>query len=170
MDDIKKGESLIQIIMNRSKLGVKLHVWVHPSVEALMQQMHGELELINPTTFGRMWKAIGTEPLQAYWIDQTVFNGPLVTNNGLMYRLDKLGCAINLTDTTTGKSCINLSFIRLKGISEGQGVSFYVNNVMSTDAAREAANNIKLAMASFFISYMKNITFAITISSQELIG
>jgi len=79
--------------------------------------------------------------------------------------LDPRGTA----DPITGKykPGVNLSFLRIVGISEGAGVTFSVRGVHSYEALTKMREKIGEAYRTLYRAYMKPIQMDIIVSTQE---
>ena len=62
----------------------------------------------------------------------------------------------------------NLSFLRLVGIGDQEGVTFGVKGVFTEDAIIEMHTKIKLALKDFCQAYMKPISLNMMMVTQEL--
>ena len=70
-------------------------------------------------------------------------------------------------ETGRNKRNINLSFLRLVGISEGAGVTFAVRGVHTYEALTQMRESLGEAYKRFYRTYMKPICMSITVSTSE---
>ena len=169
LDEQKKSDTLIMTTLSRGKFGFNLRIKTHSIVEEFMRNLGGGNNIVNVTNYGRQWEPTGIDAkeLFAYWLPDDL-TGPLPTDSTkLFYRLDRLGLPL-LIDDGGRIPVINLSFLRLVGIGDGDGVTFKVGGVSSREGIRDLAQQIKLAHRAFNLAYMKPITVNVTMSSTEI--
>lgn len=176
---VKSGECCIQTTLSRRnrrhgdppdwKGGLLITVKTLPRVEEFMQSL-GSGEVVDVGVVGRHWQAIGGQPLHAYII-QNINTHP--GDDGSMVSLDKLGSPLLLMDPERGEKypTINLSFLRLRGISEGAGVTFGIKGVYSLEEMQRIEKRLTAAQRKFYNDYMRPIDITIqlvTMSTQEV--
>lgn len=170
---IKRGETCIMTSFTRSsyvnsKVGLTLTVKTHPNVEDMMRGM-GTATPIDVSTLGRHWVQKGKDPLLVYDLTVAECMGGL-GNAPHLYRLDRPGYPMWDFDQGLRYNVINMSFLRLVGISEGSGVSFGVRGVISYDHVKQVAAAVENASRAFYMSYMKPIDVTVVVSTQEVEG
>lgn len=62
---------------------------------------------------------------------------------------------------------INLSFLRIVGISEGNGVTFQLKGVMSTDAVVDTTRKLRAALRQFYLDYIAGVEMSVQMVTQE---
>lgn len=156
---LKRGETVTRVRFQRSPVGLKITCWAHPAVEDLMRSWGtGEIQAV--TAHGRNWEPL-RDPLKGVYHLGT--NPGVCPYDGGHYRLDRVGQPLIDPD-----GCVNLSFVRLIGVSEGEGVSFSLKGVHTLEAIRDMGERIKLASRRLYINYMKPVDLTVTVSTQEI--
>lgn len=119
---LKGGDKAISTIIQRSGKGLEFRVHLHEAVEEFMRGTSGEET--NPVAlYGR--KFWTPDNLEVYDIPESM-RGTTMVNNSTSYRLDRPGHEMFATDPSTGIRVVNMSFIRLKGASGPDGVTFVI--------------------------------------------
>lgn len=171
---IKRGELCICFTMHRNLLhardgvGLTLSVKTHPSVEEFMRQQSPDSPPIEVKAAGRHWVSLDKEhPLLAYRMAEKI---PFVESDDDTgcFSLDYLGNPLIITDDRHRKPLLNLSFLRLVGISEGAGVTFGIKGVQSLDSLKETRDNLSTACRRFYGRYLKPVDLTVMVSTQEL--
>lgn len=62
----------------------------------------------------------------------------------------------------------NISFLRFKGISEGDGVEFAIPTVQTAEALRSTSKLLMGATKRFYLDYLKPLDVVITMTAQEV--
>ena len=172
---VKSGEQLIRISLRRSPIGHTLSVWAHPVIEKYFASMSSGVSAV--TEYGRNWvKRKNTPALEAYTFDRSSpqqlaimespsgpvslssIGEPLLFNE---YGEDRPG---------RGREVINLSFIRLVGISEADGRSFDFRFVGTDEALQALAKKLRDAAKTFYLSYLKPVDVTVSVTIQKTIG
>jgi hypothetical protein len=184
----KNGEDVIQTSLRRTTQGLLVTVKTHPKVEEFMQRVSGG-EVQSVSNFGRNWLTEYTEPdrrvgdkvvqgskhifyprpLRAY-----AFHTPFEifrTSDGTVVDMEKLGYNLMTNrDDRNGDiyDQINLSFIRLQGVSEENGVQFLIKTVYSLAGLKKLRDGISAAQNTFAADYLKTIEYCVTTATQSL--
>jgi hypothetical protein len=175
---VKSGETHIWVMLSRSgrkqgdpadwKGGTRVTVRATTRVEEFMQNL-GAGEVVDVATIGRYWQPIGGIPLNAY-VTQP-FNPHFQIDDGSFITLDRLGHPLILPSPDGQQdrhSTVNLSFLRLRGISEGLGVTFGIKGVYSLDELRKVKDRISAASRRFYVDYLRPVDLLVTVSTQEV--
>lgn len=173
---IKRGETCVITTLSRTALGLQLRVKAHRAVELFMQGLASpELPPVEVSLADRYWVTLaGKPPLMAYRIATPL---PSVTNpitGGSLFTLDRLSRPLLDNDPDSPGSGrerdmpVNLSYLRLIGISDSQGVCFNVRGVYSLDALRMLQERIAYAQQQFYINYIRPINLSVIVSTQEV--
>jgi hypothetical protein len=168
----KRGETVLQMSLGRGPKGLKVKVKAHNLIESLMQNWaprakmrEGQTEadpLIVPvSSYDRYWTPIGEGDLLTYAVGEV--SGPFPYANG-QYSLAAFGQPLRLERSDT----INLSFLRLVGISSGSGVGFYVNGIYSLPEARKIKESIEMAAVRFYTDYLLPVNLELSLMTQEV--
>jgi hypothetical protein len=161
---VKGGENVIRISLLRTAKGVRLSAKAHEVIESFFKAQTGETYDVRE--FGLSWQSDKTlqvwhiasneggvkEGPRAYYFNHP--GGPLMSKDG-----ERL--------SATPIDAINLSFLRLKGISEDSGVSFDVRGAFSLPYLQKLAERIVLASQQFYIDYLKPVDITVTVNTQE---
>lgn len=191
---VKSGETCIQTTLSRHPDGLKVNVWTHPRVEDFVRSL-GSGEHIDIQTIGRYWsrpnirdekgKMIPDERrLMVYFLEQSL--GTLSVDTEFSYCLDKPGYPlVNGSDSPpgegdpaprgykslgSGRETLNISFLRLVGVSDGPGVSFTVRGVYSREAINRLGERIKQATNRFYREFLKPYKLIVTVSTMPIPG
>jgi len=163
--NVKKDVTVLQMGIKRSKRGIIISAKADKIIEDLFASWAGTAGDVPHTMHGRMWEAPPSgaiPPLYALSIIPDNGGRGLQTASGKAYRLDRVG--VPLVDD----SGINIGFLRMRGISEGSGVSFVIKGVYSSDAVRQMAQDVRDAVRHFYINFIKPIDVVVTMSTQEI--
>lgn len=156
---IKKGETCIQVSLRRgNKGGILLRIKAHPALEDLIRGW-GNGSQVDARTMGLGWKSPKT--IMVHHLADGLAG---VKGSDTPYRLDRVGHPL---ETPNDKS-INLSFLRIVGVSEGEGASFAIPGIYELDDMRDLASRIKGATRKFYVDYMLPVDLTITMSTQEV--
>jgi hypothetical protein len=89
----------------------------------------------------------------------------------IAYRVDRVGKPlIGMDDSPLsvgGQRVINISFLRLVGISEGNGITFEIRGVLTKDGTRELSDSIGQAARSFYEQYLRDLKMVSTLSIMQ---
>ena len=176
MSDLKLGDWPIITDITRAGVGLRYTVKCHPDVEDFFRFNQGLADpSIEPVeNYGREWfRPRGSEdesPLRVYGLSDTLAGEHGV--GSLRYRLDRPGEAIlisrrdSLIPSGTAKT-LNMSFLRLVGTSQPDGVSFVIHGVFGDDLVTEIENNITLACRELYRQYMMPLEVSVVLEVQD---
>lgn len=178
---VKGGESVIRLSLVRSARGLLVNVKAHPAVEEFFRSNAIHSGATAPTThdvavLGRFWQRArprdGSDatPLQAY--DRVVAIPVVLGGDSVdVANVDRLGQPLlepyNHPSGRPSKN-VNLSFLRLVGISEPEGVTFYIRGVYSIDLVRETKDKLAEGVKRFYASYLKPVEMHVSCVTQEV--
>ena len=164
----KSGELFLQTVLERSKRGIKLTIYGSAKLEKFMSDMNNNMPLTNTRVFGREWLFAAPATGDAYNVSGEDFIGARYIGGGKhCYRLDTLGKPLFYYDDSIGMKVINLSFVRLVGISSG-GVSFEIPSVRSKESIKEISTAIAQATRAFYEQYVQDVKQVITVSEMSV--
>lgn len=162
---IKRGENYLQFNLKRGSVGTDgselknfgllFSAKAHPVVEEWARSL-GDGLTREVAAHGRSWTAVGGSPLRVYNMSQNIEEGT--------YHINYAGRPL------VYENAINLSWLRLQGISEGDGIKFAVAGVMDKDAIHDLRDRMINAARSFCLSYLCPIDLTVAVSSQDLHG
>lgn len=172
LEVIKRGETSLTMTLIRSSSGLTVSVKAHPRVEEFMRGL-GTGESVAVKASGPYWLPVGSgaKPLMVYTQTQNV--DPVQLNSGDVANVNRCGHpmieAYSSPDGSIGRgrSLVNLSFLRLVGISEGPGITFAVRGVHTYEAVNKMRESLGEAYKQFYRTYMKPIKMDIVVSTQE---
>lgn len=170
---VKKGETCANIRLRRALGGLNITVQAHKELEALFRSW-GDGSVHEVREFVRSgWLPVGTtEPLCLYHMRTNMEN--LVGDSDQPYTLSMPGQPLLLPDPRSGDPdrMVNMSFLRLVGISEGSGVSFTVKGVWTLEAIRDLRLSMQNVVRRFYNSYLRPVDTSLVLftSVQEVPG
>lgn len=152
----KQNEHLVNITLHRSRKGLSMTIRAIPAIEDLMREW-GTGERQPVLAHGRNWIAPEGSVLEVWQLSQAI--GPLPYDGGV-YSIERPGQLLIVEgvslDGRSTSEVINLSFLRLVGLSEG--VTFKIAGVYTPDWLEEVGTKIKKATSRFWRTYMKDAT------------
>lgn len=166
---IDSGRIVNDIGLRNGSFGLTVTVRAAAGVEEYIKSM-GSGETQDVKTIGRYWVPMKKdEVLQAYHLGGPM--GMVQGKNGY-FRLDKVANVLQekqIVSQMTGavKEVMNLSFLRLVGISEQEGVTFGVKGVYSEEAIYSIQKHTKDALHDFYQTYMKPMSLSVMMVTQE---
>jgi len=165
---IKSSETCIQFILSRKgrkhgdpadwKGGVSVTVRALPRVEEFMQNLGNGT--VDPQTSGRYWISFDERPLSAYIIQPV--QAPM-SDDGSAVSLNRLGQPLLMTHPDSGNTVVNLSLLRLRGISEGTGVTFGLRGVYSLTELHKVRDKLVCASRRFYDEFVRPVDIGVTI-------
>src|SRR3990167_4038309 len=144
LEIVKRGETSLTVSLSRSTSGLMVAVKAHPKVEAFMKSL-GNGDVLDVKAAGPYWRAIPRVGMALY--------EPFAAQ----------------ADGSKAKPLINLSFLRLAGISEGAGVTFSVRGVHTHESLSKIKEDIGEGYRKFYYMFMKPIRMDIVVSTQETV-
>ena len=167
---VKKGEIVTQVTLARSikvgKMGLgglSITVKVHPGIEEFAKAL-GNGDKRDVKSYGRHWAQID-QPLFIYDHDPGLVKlETLKAEDGTQFHIGFPGGPMYIE----GSAILNVSFLRLVGISEGAGVTFGVAGVYTLDSMRTFRDKISSACRKYYEHFLRPVSLAVTVSTQEL--
>lgn len=158
MEDIvevsKGGICWFEMSINRGAKGMELFVRAAPQIEAFMKNLGGEKEQV--AMYGRDWIAVGGKDLEIYGIGKI--------GNGQTYALSRP--AEGFDNPKDGR--VNITFLRLVGISEPAGVRFLITEPVSKQYIKGISARLIGEVKNFVRDFIVPVTVNLRISSQDL--
>ena len=159
--------SQITIAITRSRNGILFNLEATPQVEEFFSfdaEKRGEIQ--PAMLFGRLWEPVGQEDLLVYPLpDQNLAGNVNVSAFGETIRLDRVGKA--LVDDPEVGACVNLSPLRLVGISKPGGVNFRYEGVFTTPYLQTLLRRWQEASARFYVSLLKPVNLTARIVKED---
>ena len=164
-DLVKSDETVIQCVFERNREGVKFSVKVSPQIEDLIQSWgNGDKQQVQ--VYGRYWSPIPTGRDLSVW-SLNVNPGLVGVSESLAFRIDQPATGL-LLPPAGRVEIVNMSFLRLVGASEGDGVTFGVKGVAwSPNEARRVCGLIKEASRVFYVNYLKPVHVVVQVVTRE---
>ena len=177
---LKSGEIRIQTTISRSTDGLLVNVWAQAQVEDFIRSL-GSGELIDVQTIGRHWNRpmkrdensgkLQPDDRRLYVYDMTQKLGALVGADGVYYNLSHPGSPLIGGDGKNDyNETLNLSFLRLVGISEAGGVSFVIRGVYSRENITKLASQIERTTNRFYREFLRPFKLIVTVSTMPVEG
>ena len=172
LEIVKRGETSLTVSLSRSTSGLMVAVKAHPRVEAFMKSL-GNGDVLDVKAAGPYWRAIPRDGvLHVYTLTEVIPSFNL--ENGTAVTITRVGMALYepfaaQADGSKAKPLINLSFLRLAGISEGAGVTFSVRGVHTHESLSKIKEDIGEGYRKFYYMFMKPIRMDIVVSTQETV-
>lgn len=166
---VKSGEIVTQVTLHRSMRGLTVSVKAHEAVEEFAKAL-GDGESQDIKIYGRHWHPVGDSILRIYNHDPKLARIEALTVEGwnggkenLVARYDRPGNPL-----FDEHGYLNISFLRLVGVSSGPGVTFGVSGIYTLENLRVIRDKISAACRKFYVHYMRPVDLSVTISTQEL--
>lgn len=174
VDLIKRGESCINLAFRRTMGGLTLTVRTVPGVEDFFRGLSADAP-VDVRGLGRYWTGLDpTQPLMAYNLAEPI---PIIQlDQYKQARFDWLarqlvngGSNDEPLRSTSGKTVqqVNMSFLRLVGIGESNGVTFRIKGLFSDDAALAMRDDVGIAAKKFYQTYMRPLNLSVAVVTQE---
>lgn len=167
---VKGGELCLRVNLMRSDYGIRMTVKTSPLIEKFMRNLGpGTAQDIN--NHARGWLPIEADkPIMIYDIERHGLGS--LGSAGNRYSLIYPGRQLDISAEIGVPDVVNLSFLRIVGVSEGEGVSFHIKGaVHSLEGLRDIKNKIGTACRNLYVDYIRpvDLTVSVTqISSQEM--
>jgi hypothetical protein len=161
---IKGGESLISIGIRRSARGIVLTARVNPIIEAFFQAQSGEQ--IEVDELHREWFPVGKDA-ESLKIWHIVHDPGVVRSSGGVYSVNRPGHPLIMAGASPQEKVMNLSFLRLVGVSSENGIKIEIRGAFTLNFIRDLASQTASAVKQFYIDCLKPIDIQVTVSTQE---
>ena len=158
---VKRGERVLEAKLGRSTKGLRIQAKAHGSIEDLFKSWgSGSREAVSD--YGRHWSSPDGVILQAWSIRPDVADQTFRSPSGT-YQLNALGRAV-----VSAEGELNMSFLRLVGISEGAGLRIDVTGVFSYQELIALQQKIHDAARQFYVDYLLPVDLTIVMSTEEI--
>jgi hypothetical protein len=166
VDVIKSGETIFQALFSRSKHGITMRAKVHPSVEDFFSTLaHQGTE--DPRGYGRYWIPMEGQKFSCWMFSPSADTIQEMERKG--YSLTMLGqpFALGGGEQQYGRDLINLSFIRLVGISQEDGQTLSIKETCTADELTRLAERVQQAARLFYVDFLRPKNINIVVATQE---
>ncbi len=168
----------IQIRLRRSRDGITVNVQSAPSVELLFKDMCPEQSLQDAQLLGRYWSpAQSGTTLQVYAINPEISSGnQTIPGTSVFWNLVGVGHPLVSEDERRGlrngsgddgPRSINLSLLRLKGISEPGGVTFRYHGILDEEDIEDLAKDLHQASTQFYNLYLRDLDITLRVNKED---
>ena len=177
---VKRGETCATVLLRIVAGGLTVTIFSHPSIEEFFRNTCADK--VDVRGLGRYWQFPGdrgedgkinhnnVKPMPAYTSQKGDIE-PIVLDSGDLCVFNRLGQPLMDmgADPISGRPRhhINLSFLKLVGISEG-GITFQVRGVFTTDAVSTMKEKIGEGIRKFYRVYLKPVEMSIVVSTSEV--
>ena len=160
---IKGGETIFQGLLSRTRLGLTLTVKIHPSVEDFFSTQAGGAHE-DPAAYGRQWVPKDGEAFRCWRFRPSEQTAEEMVRKG-EYTLTSLGGPLLVQND--GAQIINISFLRIVGLSENAGRSLSFREVCTEAEVDNLARKLQQGVRTFFTDFLRPKTINIVVSMQE---
>ena len=155
----KSGENLLYFNLRRSFNGLTIKCKACPAVENMFRELSND-EALDLREYGTAWVPVG-HPIQIYNFTQHNTTRPV------SYTLSDIH-GPPLQSVRPGLDLVNLSFLRMVGISEGDGITFTLKGVFELEELKRIYDGIIEAAPKFYNDMLKPVDMHIMVSTQVL--
>lgn len=173
---VEKGaERLSELTICRTRGGIRIYGKVHPLIEDLIKSWSATEPVPVSSTYGRNWVGRDDKPVASLVWELQENPGVLSADGGVLFVIDRCGGPLTderqINDPYGGRpktaQVLNLSFLRIVGISEGDGIDIIIKGVFGTDRLLEIVEQIKRAIRYIAVQYIKPVDVTIIVSMQR---
>lgn len=159
MESAGSSNNAIEFNLRLHKHGVRIQTKVWPEVEEFFQHWSGGMQA-RPEA-GRLWKPIGPQPITLWSL-----NIPnLAPNAQRPFTLIHTGIGF----VEPGHGWPNISFIRLVGASQPDGVSVIVEAVMGRAELARVAQQLSDAANMFYAEYLQPVNYRAYVGVERIV-
>ena len=152
---VKGGICWFDLAIDRGPKGLEVYVKTDPRVEDFVKSLgNGKNESVE--IYGRSWYSLTGKDLEIHQIERSL--------ESRSYTLE--APAETFRSARDGR--VNLSFLRIAGIGEPQGVRFGVAGPFSKSHVRELMSDVITETRSLIRDYIVPVHINLRISSQEI--
>lgn len=149
---------MITMRLRRSTQGIIVFVKAHEAFERYFKSLSGESSPVS--NYHREWTPLTPKgPLQVW--DMTAHTG-IIQGSGIRYRIDVPGYQLMMDSEV-----INMSFLRLVGVSSPEGISFEVKGAFTRKYIQNLVRLLMNAGKWLYIDFLKPVDIMVTVNAQE---
>lgn len=167
LDVTKGGEQFISIVLTRTRQGLKTSIKANPKIEEFFSSFaETQGAPASALTISRQWTS-ETHPKLLYYRVPTEMCQ--LHGSSPFYRIDTLARPLIFSRQDGGElDVVNLSFIRLVGISDPGGIEFTSSGVLSRESLETVKTLLGGAIRNFYQEWMQEIKKAVIVTTQEI--
>ncbi len=170
MDPISKA-SWLKFGAIQGKEGVEFDVWAHPSIEAYFKSVSTDrFDVLDQTGYKKWWSGHGDAEARKNFPPLKISR----LKDNFLYTMEGRGDysfqynGYPMGSDELPKDMVNLAFLRIPGISEGEGIKFTIEGVVSNQLIREMKAKTGHAVRSFVKEYLVPVRFELEIIGREI--
>ena len=154
---MNNGVEAVNIFIKRTEEGVNLTVKAEPRIEEFFKKWGGGAKMAPEQ--GRLWRRSKADPTPIQVWSYAHNQGREYTEDD-RYTVDSTGRELIIDG-----SIVNLSFLRLVGITEGVSINF--DMIMSKQELVNVSQRLLRATDQFYQEYIQTVGMRILVSVQE---
>lgn len=171
MDDVKieKGESILNAQIRRSVSGLTVTAKASRVIEDYFKEHARGGRVRAAAEWDRSWiKERDYPDLLIYPITEDSPFARTLQAGEFSYTLAAPGSGLLLAPNAPGRAeSLNLSWIRLVGISQEAGIRFSIKGVFTEKQTRQITERTQQAVKRFFLDYLRPVNVTILLTTQE---
>ncbi len=156
---LQKGEKVLLIRLDQKKEGIELYAQAHPMVESFFKEMSVKEQEVSGQGNGLWYNPTGGS-LRLYSLSGQ--RGSFTNPN---YTFEYPGYSLTAEEVGLNHTCVNLSFLRIKGITDG--ITLGIKTVMSLSGRREYRDMVHMGMKRFVRDFLVPVTLELEIRVED---
>lgn len=160
----KNGEQWLVFSTYPGKRGLHVHVKAHPKIEEFMRSL-GDGQVMGAQAYDNRWFQVSDDqPLNIYNMKTALRSSGFSIERPSQALFD--GNGSGLSEDSAG-GIINLSFLRIKGISDQAGVEFGIKDVYPLSFRRVLKRRVGDAFRTLVMEHVRPTRITLIVSGQE---
>lgn len=155
---VKSGENMISVRLRRGPTGIRIHAKANPIFERYFESHAGTASPVSD--FHREWRVDKGASSLKVW--DTTLHAGVQRGSGASYRVDVPGYMLVMDS-----ECVNMSFLRLVGISSPEGITFEVKGAFTRKYVQNLGQMIMQAGKALYQDFLKPVDVTISVNIQE---
>lgn len=166
---IKGGVCWFDLTLDRGKKGLEFFLRADPRIEDFMKSLGGASPLEAVEMYGREWYPTSGKPLLIYAMERDLPPSPTYTLSkpAEPFR-NPTSSSREISLNASASNRLNLSFLRLAGISNPDGFSFGVYGPFSEPYISQLSKEIVVEVRNIIRDYIVPVHINLRISSQQI--
>jgi hypothetical protein len=145
--------------LSRGKEGLEISIKTVPEIELFMKSLGSKEDAVE--AYGKSWISLNGQPLMIHRMDKDIFDNEPGANR--TYDISRI--AEPMISPRDGR--VNLSFLRIVGISNPDGVRFGIKGPISSRYISDLKGDILRETKNFLRDFIVPVQYNIRVSSQE---